>query len=298
MYFIIRKEVANVDREMPLVRKYHFEKTAMTLDDIRLIQIGRTHCSKDYAAEDPVHIHRNWFELTHVFGGRGTIVTNGVETPVRPGDIYLSFPGDIHAVYTDREELLKFNFLSLWPEDPALLSKLEQLMLYHTDPQKRVFCDRDVEYLIGTSISEVILNDEYSADILASSLHQILRHILRAFAGKKRSEKLRVSSAQELCYQMINYICTHVYVMDDLTELADFFGYSYSYLSDLFRKTTGDTLMHCYTSRRLEAAGMLLKEDKLSVSAIAELLRYSSIYTFSRAFKQHFGVSPTRYKHT
>ena len=34
-------------------------------------------------------------------------------------------------------------------------------------------------------------------------------------------------------------------------------------------------------------------EGKLKIGEIAELLQYSSIYTFSRAFREQFGVSPT-----
>lgn len=278
---------------MKLTRKYHYEKTALHLSDLELIQIGTTHCTKDYAADDPIHLHRNWFELTHVVRGKGTIVTNSVATEVTAGDIYLSFPGDIHGVYTDQQELLNFQFLSLWPTDTTLLGKLEQLMLRHSDPESRVFRDADISYLIGSSISEVIVNDEHSADILDGNLHQILRYIFRAFSEEKKQAKRAVGSEQELCYQMMNYISTHIYVIDKLSELSDFFGYSYSYLSDLFRKTTGDTLMNYYTNRRLDAAALLLKEDDLSVSAIAELLHYSSIYTFSKAFKKRLGASPT-----
>ena len=283
---------------MKLTRKYHYEKTALHFGDLELIQIGTTHCTKDYAAEDPIHIHRNWFELTHVVQGKGTIVTNGIATEVTPGDLYLSFPGDIHGVYTDKKELLNFQFLSLWPTDTELLEKLEQIMLRHSDPRNRVFRDTDIVHLVGSSISEVILNDDHSPTILDGNLHQILRYIFRAFGEEKKPPKKTIRSEQELCYQMMNYISTHIYVMDKLTELSDLFGYSYSYLSDLFRKTTGDTLMNYYTGRRLDAALLLLKEGNLSVSAIAELLQYSSIYTFSKAFKNHFGVSPTQWKKT
>ena len=50
-----------------------------------------------------------------------------------------------------------------------------------------------------------------------------------------------------------------------------------------------------YVLNRMHAAAMLLKENELSVGRIAQLLKYSSIYTFSRAFKSHFGVSPSQY---
>ena len=51
-----------------------------------------------------------------------------------------------------------------------------------------------------------------------------------------------------------------------------------------------------YRHRRLETARLLIDEGGLSITEIASLLRYSSIYTFSRAFKEFFGVPPAQYK--
>lgn len=286
-----------MEKSTNLARKFHIEKYYLSdplkLDNTYLLQIGRTHCTKDTMIEP--HIHRNWFELTQIFDGKGYIVTNGVSVPIKAGEIYLSFPGDIHAIDTDKENPLKFNFLSIWPNDEKLLDVFEKIMLYYSDPTKRIFVDKDIEYLIGNSISEIILDDEYSSDIMIAALNQIMRYIIRDFMGNKGNAKFNVDSTNELCYQIMNYISSHIYVMDGLGMLSEYFGYSYSYLSDIFHKTTGETLMNYYTLKRLNTASMLLKENSLSVGEIAELLKYSSIYTFSRAFKNYFGMSPTEY---
>ena len=105
-----------------------------------------------------------------------------------------------------------------------------------------------------------------------------------------------MSTQEDLCYQIMHYVDTHIYTMDSLSELADTTSYNYSYLSDLFKKVTGDTLQSYYQSRRLRAAQLLLRENKLKLGEIASLLRYSSIYAFSRAFKDRFGLSPSEYR--
>ena len=89
------------------------------------------------------------------------------------------------------------------------------------------------------------------------------------------------------------YIDTHLYTMQSLAEIADAMNYNYSYLSALFRQHSSTTLLEYYRNRRLEAAKLLLAEGKLSVGAIADLLRYSSVYTFSRAYKEKYGISPS-----
>ena len=81
---------------------------------------------------------------------------------------------------------------------------------------------------------------------------------------------------------------------DILSHLT--FTHNYSYLSSLFRKVTSGTLSDYYRNSRLETARLLILEDQLNISQIADLLHYSSIYTFSRAFKDQYGLSPEQYR--
>ena len=50
-----------------------------------------------------------------------------------------------------------------------------------------------------------------------------------------------------------------------------------------------------YVSDELpDKAKEYIKEGKLSVNEIAEKLNYSSVYSFSKSFKQKYGFSPTK----
>lgn len=279
-------------------RKYHFEKNyvanPLKIGNMSLVQIGCTHCLSDYVVG--YHPHLNWLEITYITGGAGTIITNGISSNVTRGNLYVSFPGDVHAIYSDSANPLKFTFLSVWPEEEELQKALEQIMILNNEPSQRILSNENIEKLLDNSISEVILNDKFSNDILLCCLNQIVRYVIRDFSLSGKSKKLKISSAEELCYRMTNYISTHIYTMSSLENLADYFGYSYGYLSGIFHKTTGDTLINCYTSRRAEAAKALITEDLLSFAEIAEVLKYSSVYSFSRAFKNYFGITPSAYK--
>ena len=84
--------------------------------------------------------------------------------------------------------------------------------------------------------------------------------------------------------------------MKNLSELCDATNYSYGYLSTLFKNTTSQNLYDFYKERRINAACLLLKESKLSVTEISEVLGYSSLFAFSKAFKKQMNLSPKKYK--
>lgn len=262
------------------------------LGDLRLFQLGITHCSEQYVVGN--HIHGNWFELSYALEGKGEIVTNGVSVPISAGEIYLSFPGDIHAIKTDEKDPLKYYFLSFYHEDSAILNALENIMRCYSEPDKRLFVNHEVRFIVENAFSEIMRGDEYSMKLVEYSINEIILYLFRIF--NKGLSDTKEYSHNELCYQIMHYINTHIYTIDALTVLSEHFGYSYSYLSDVFRKTTGGKLYDYYTSRRFDTAEMLISEGRLQICEIAQELKFSSVYAFSRAFKEHFGKSPSEYR--
>ena len=280
-------------------KRYHLNRSyvrdPLSFGNTRLFQIGRLYCSEHTVVG--VHSHLNWFELTIVTEGKGTVITNGTSVPVSAGDIYLSFPGDFHGITPDTADPLKYDFFAFNTVDAALSEELEALTTRVTAADRRVFRDERVRYLVGQAIAEVDGRELYASEILNAQFEQIIRYVLRDFhVVTPAKHAFGVGKQEELCYQMMHYIDTHIYTMQSLSELAEAMRYHYSYLSDLFRRVTSETLLHYYRTRRLEAARLLLGEGKLSVGEVAELLHYASIYTFSRSFKEAFGTSPVQCK--
>lgn len=274
---------------------YYIEKNYMhqprQFNSAKLYQIGKMHCSPSHVVQR--HAHLNWFELTMVTDGSGTVITNDVPKKVSSGDIYLSFPGEFHSIVSDSEKPLKYQFCAFFPEDEQISRQFEEIMDAHMSPKIRTFSDERIMFLVRNMISEITASDEYSENLFDSMLGQIQIYIIRNFKSSAEQKKSdRISSSEEFCYRIMNYIDTHIYTMESLSELSDATHYNYSYISALYKKTTGETLQDHYRRRRLEAARLLLSENKLSVTKVAELLHYSSIYTFSRSYKDYFGITP------
>ena len=263
--------------------------------DILLVQIGRIHCTGSTVIER--HLHKNWIELTVVTEGRGTVDTNGVSTPLESGDIHVSFPGDFHGITSDKKEPLKYDFFAFWTEEESLFLRLDEMTRVCLSEGQRVIRDARIAALVGNAVAEVNAPDEGSSELLTHIFAQIVLYLIRdVMQGHSEYQKTHVGTPNELCYRMMNYVDTHIYSMRHLSEMTEEMNYNYSYLSDLFRSVTGDTLQNYYRNRRLEAAKLLIRENELSMTEIAEMLQYSSVYTFSRAFRDRFGMPPSEYK--
>jgi AraC-like DNA-binding protein/mannose-6-phosphate isomerase-like protein (cupin superfamily) len=281
------------DETAPVPPRYHLDyQHPKDYGNIRLVQVGRLYC--DSRTVIGKHLHLNWFELTIVTDGKGTLSTNDVEIPIKRGDMYLSLPAEVHGIRSDADAPLKYDFFSFFTEKEEYAAQLEQVMQCFKDPTKRLFSDEKIRQLVQNSISEFSKPGQFLSDeLLAHTFELILVYLLRNFPLSSTKDPLWFDNADRACYYMMNYIDTHVFSLKHLEELAEVTHYNYSYLSSLFRKTTGRTLLDYYASCRLRMAHSLVLEGNLRIGEIATLLNYSSVYSLSKAYKKKYGVSPT-----
>lgn len=280
-------------------KEYHLCKNflpdPMVCGDVLIYQIGRLFCNGDTVVD--THIQRDLFELTVVTEGRGVITTNGIPVTVERGDIYLSLPCDSHKIVSDREKPLKYDFFAFHSKREDLRQELEKIAQNYYSANTRIFHDERVRSLVSNAIAEVNQETTYTKDLLTAIFQSIVIYVIRGFkevVPEKASDT--VTHAEILCYKMMNYIDTHIYTLKHLEELAGITDYSYGYLSVLFKQTTLRTLSDYYQEKKLDAARLLILEGRYKVTEIAELLNYTTVYAFSKAFTRHYGVSPRNYK--
>ena len=92
--------------------------------------------------------------------------------------------------------------------------------------------------------------------------------------------------------QFIDYNYKNIISLDTLEKQ---FHYSKSSLSRSFSSYTGMPIIKYYNAKRLEYAKEMLREGA-AVTRVANELNFSSIYSFSRFFKNAAGCSPTEYQ--
>lgn len=82
----------------------------------------------------------------------------------------------------------------------------------------------------------------------------------------------------------------------NLSALAEEYHMSVSYLSHLFKRITGYSVMEYLTMCRLSVAKKLLSETNMSVTEVVFATGFSDSSNFSRVFKREIGCSPMDYK--
>lgn len=145
-------------------------------------------------------------------------------------------------------------------------------------------------YSIGQLLEDVLGNCTAYSDI-TGGLMSALTH----FATD--NEQNRKGTKQNLAQAIKNYLEKNVLQPVGLTDIAEHFGYSHTYIIRIFREVFGTSPIEYLIQMKIQMAKELLRVcPEKSIRAIGEQMGYSSQYYFSRAFKQVVGVSPVEYR--
>ncbi|MFD1020011.1 AraC family transcriptional regulator [Thalassobacillus hwangdonensis] len=94
----------------------------------------------------------------------------------------------------------------------------------------------------------------------------------------------------------VSYI--HDHILDDLKleVIAKECFVSPSYLSHLFKKETGKSIIHFVNEKRVEESKYFLLHTSTSISDIAALFKFCNQSYYTAVFKKHVGITPKQYR--
>ncbi len=111
-----------------------------------------------------------------------------------------------------------------------------------------------------------------------------------------QTTKTQLLNERYIVDTVIALLVDNAYGSINLNEISARLSFSKSYLEMLFKKNTGKGIMKYFNQIKINEAKRLISEGVYSFTQIAELLKFSSIHYFSRAFKQHTHMSPSGYE--
>ncbi len=94
----------------------------------------------------------------------------------------------------------------------------------------------------------------------------------------------------------IEYIDLHLHETITLADLADYTGYSTSYISQLFNERMQQSVKTYIQGQKIAVAQNMLLDSEYSILEISETLAFSSQSYFTKVFKKVTGETPFDYR--
>jgi len=246
------------------------------------------------------------YELIYIADGEFTLMYNEKEYHCKKGDILLLCPNIPHSFkvekvnviqphihfdikYDSYSEKVFINFRDYPALTAAEYPMIRKNIFLHLQNRPIIRMTNQKEFL--KQFYEIIDAKDYRSLSAKANMLRILEMIITENAP---NEFVYTPIPSNVAALVKSYIDSNYQQKIQLCDLERQFGYSKYYIEKLFKQEYGISVINYYNQKRMEEACMLLKE--YSVSKTSQLLGYSSIYAFSRAFRLVYGTSPSKYE--
>ncbi|MBR3165314.1 MAG: AraC family transcriptional regulator [Lachnospiraceae bacterium] len=244
------------------------------------------------------HRHSNVsYEIHYTAKGTGSVIISGQTFPVFPDLLYITGPGIIHTQYSDPadpviEYCLYLNCVRRSREDPSGLSVFPDTAFWMGTDEGR----------IAPALTELLEENRHPQTGKQEMNEALLRRIVITLARMYQQDSVppdhKHMEPPAVSWRMPMIEDAFFYHYADLTleDLAASLHLSPRQTQRLLREYFGKTFSQKRTEARMAAACHYLEKTDLSVTAVSELLGFSSIEHFSAAFRRAMGCSAREYR--
>lgn len=247
--------------------------------DFNIIQYGHEDCSKGYSIGNFV---RNNYLIHYVHKGSGTYRVRGQEYNLKAHDVFLIYPDEITYYIASEDDPWEYSWVEF--SGTAVASLLSATGFT---------ADRPVMYSVKKAEEHI-----YTLSQSESTNPYDIVGLLYRFLGALVVDKPKNGSmADEYVKAAVSYIHTFYYIANiNVEEISAYVGIDRSYLYRLFKEKMGMSPKKYIMEYKLKTAAKLLKETNLSVGQVALSTGFDDQLYFSTAFRNYYGVAPTKYR--
>ena len=263
-----------------------------------LLRLGKVEFAANTQSALEPHIHPNQFEICYHYDGRQHYEVEGQGFETASGDLFLTYPNELHGSGSSGEEKSKLfylifelmpdtrGFMGLEPElsddirDTLYASRRRQL---RGVPAFREALQRAFE-LYGTE------GPFRKARVFGAMVEffYLLTETLRQ-APSRQAVSPDIARVLELIESGLSQKLT-------VQDMADAACLSVSHFKRKFKAETGLSPYDCLLRQKISLAKEMLRHTRLSMAEIAYELGFSSSQHFADIFKQYAGRTPSEYR--
>ena len=283
---------------------YIKHKIANLINVTKIVTIHYYEFDKNYCYDGESH---DFWEMVYIDAGNVRIKANNKEFFLKQGEVIFHKPNEFHTLKTDNETAANVFVISFVCSSEAMNFFKRKTM---TVPSK-------LKKNISTIIQEYSLtfNPMATKDIklelkenppiggqqmIKTYLEQFLIMLIRS---ETESHDLRIFPSKEsmenhLVSQVIQIIEENTYNKITVEHICSKLNYSRTYLSKIFKTTTGYTILEYILKNKIREAKKLIREERYNFTQISDLLNFDNPHYFSTVFKKISNMTPSNYKNS
>jgi AraC-like DNA-binding protein len=247
------------------------------------------------------HKH-NFFELVYIVEGAGIQCINKNNWYYSAEKLFLLMPQDCHSFKVEKSTkffFIRFNEVYIKDQNKELVKKLEFIFQNHNRLPGCILKNKAdkplVKSLIEALIREYINQYPYQRELTQQIVNTLLTIVARNISLSS-PEIQRNAEAKDL--SMLSYIHQNIYSPELLKaeEMAAQFNISPTYVSEYFKKLTGESMQQYITNYKLKLVETRLQYSDMRMNEIAFELNFTDESHLNRIFKKYKGVSPSEFR--
>jgi AraC-like DNA-binding protein len=266
-------------------RRFYLDLAPGPSERLTVVSGGCEDCTPDYVIDRSGF---SFFAIEYVARGRGTLKLRGKTLALEPGTLFSYGPGIPHFIATDRDEPMVKYFVDYAGKQARKL--LAGGPLASGGPIQTT-APGDVLAIMDDLIRNGAKGTAYSARICVALLQQLVWKIAET-ATEQGALHTQSFATYQRCLQ---YLAERFPGLHSLDQMAAECHVDKAYICRLFRRY-GQVSPYRHLMRlKMNLAAERLLQPGIMVRQVADELRFSDAFHFSRAFRSVFGLSPRKF---
>ncbi len=256
--------------------------------DVRVLWVF----SGQYLQEWGIKQHRHdFYHIYYIYQNDLVFYINGVETPVREGQIVFIKKGVLHGTKKLENDVAKFYEIKFI----VFNSRLEDLL----SPISPVFdSDEFSSSIIRQIIAESMDLKPFFEQSIYNCFMALIYYISKSCRIKNENESRLIDTMgfSPITKSIVKYLEEEYMHEVTLQAIADNVGLNKNYICHVFKKDSRLTIIDCLNIIRIRKAAEMISYSDMSLAQISRATGFSNLNHFSRVFKQITGIPPGHYR--
>jgi len=275
------------------------------IDIQKIVTLHYFKYTKDFKFSGEKH---DFWEIAYVDKGEVGVAADNSGFDLRQGEAIFHKPNEYHNIWA-KNQYANIIIISFVCHSPAMsffenkiikLNNIHQALLANIISAGEACFSDPLDDVYQTKLNINPQAPFGSAQIIKNYIELLLIRLIQDNTDFSRKERVSRSATMQNETRIVEaveqFLADNIYTSITFSDVLQNVCFSKSYLTKLFRRHTGMSVMEYYLNLKISESQKLISERELSFTEVAEKLKFSSIHYFSRIFKNKIGMTPSEYE--